>query len=254
MKQYGLIGFPLSHSFSKKYFGDKFQREGIEGCAYDLFEIEDIKGFPQLVQGKLPELKGLNVTIPHKENVIPFMDEMDPAAKEIGAVNVIKVMAGGKLKGYNSDYYGFRQSLENFAGADLKGIKALVLGTGGASKAVKQALRDLGIDFQSVSRKASEHSIAYSDLTPEMVADHKLIINSTPLGMHPKVDTCPDLPYEVIGEGHYLYDLVYNPEETLFMKKGRDNGAKAIHGLEMLELQAEKAWEIWNEDQLTVNG
>ncbi len=246
-KQYGLIGFPLSHSFSKKYFGEKFEKEEIKDSEYDLFEIEHIEDFWKLVEPKIPQLKGLNVTIPHKENVIPFMDEMDPAAEEIGAVNVIKISSDGILKGYNSDYYGFKISLEKFVGADLTGIKALVLGTGGASKAVKQALKDLNIEFISVSRTASETSIAYEDISDVIIANHKLIINTTPLGMYPKVDNCPSLPYERIGEGYYLYDLVYNPEETLFMKKGRENGAKAIHGLEMLIGQAEKAWEIWNQ-------
>lgn len=246
-KQYGLIGFPLSHSFSKKYFAEKFEKEGIKDSEYDLFEIENIENFWNLIEPKIPGLKGLNVTIPHKENVIPFMDEMDAAAEEIGAVNVIKISSEGVLKGYNSDYYGFKISLEKFAGSDLNEIKALVLGTGGASKAVKQALKDLTIEFISVSRTASDTSIAYEDISTEIIKNHKLIINTTPLGMYPKVDACPSLPYEQIGEGYYLYDLVYNPEETLFMKKGRENGAKAIHGLEMLIGQAEKAWEIWNE-------
>ncbi len=246
MKKYGLIGFPLSHSFSKKYFAEKFEKENITGCDYDLYEIENIETFPELLSDLSPELCGLNVTIPHKQVVIPFMDEMDEAADAIGAVNVIKVLPDGKLKGYNSDYYGFKLSLETFLEESTKDIKALVLGTGGASKAVNKALEDLGIEYKVVSRTKTATTIDYNDVK-ECISEYKLIINSTPLGMHPKVEACPDLPYKQIGEGYFLYDLVYNPEETLFMKKGRDNGAKAIHGLDMLIGQAEKAWEIWSQ-------
>lgn len=246
-KQYGLIGFPLSHSFSKKYFTEKFAKEGIKNCEYELFEIEHIENFWKLVEPKIPQLKGLNVTIPHKQDVMAFLDELDEVAEEIGAVNVIKISEDGILKGYNSDYYGFKNSLEKFAGDDLSKVKALVLGTGGASKAVKQALKDLEIDFISVSRTANEDVISYEMLTEEIVVNHQLIINTTPLGMHPKVDACPNIPYQAITNQHYLYDLVYNPEETLFMKKGKEKGAKTIHGLEMLIGQAEKAWEIWNQ-------
>lgn len=249
MKKFGLVGFPLSHSFSKKYFAEKFLKEGIENAVYDNYEIEDVAAsLKNEIAGQKGELKGLNVTIPHKQNVIPLLEELDEAAADIGAVNVIKIYDDGKLKGYNSDYYGFKKSLENFVGLDnLKGLKALILGTGGASKAVRKALQDLGIEFQYVSRTSSEGVIGYADITDELIGEYKLIINSTPLGMYPKVEDCPALPYDKIGEGYFLYDLVYNPEETLFMKKGRDNGAKAIHGLEMLHLQAEKAWEIWND-------
>lgn len=249
MKKFGLVGYPLSHSFSKKYFAEKFLKEGIEDAVYDNYEIEDVAvSLKKAIAEQKGELKGLNVTIPHKQNVIPLLDELDEAAADIGAVNVIKVFSDGKLKGYNSDYYGFKKSLENFVGLEnIKGLKALILGTGGASKAVRKALEDLSIDYQYVSRTSSDGVIAYSDITDEIISEYKLIINSTPLGMYPKVDNCPALPYDKIGEGYYLYDLVYNPEETLFMKKGRDNGAKAIHGLEMLHLQAEKAWEIWND-------
>lgn len=174
------------------------------------------------------------------------MNEMDPVASKIGAVNVIKVLDDGSLKGYNSDYYGFLNSLKGFVDVQLSGLKALVLGTGGASKAVLAALEDSSVEYQLVSRNRKAGQLAYEDLTEEMVRGHKLIINTTPLGMYPNVDAAPAIPYQAIGSQHYLFDLVYNPEETLFMKKGRENGAKALHGLEMLIGQAEKAWEIWN--------
>lgn len=249
MKKFGLVGFPLSHSFSKKYFAEKFLKEGIEDAVYDNYEIEDVvSSLKNEINSQKGQLKGLNVTIPHKQNVLPLLDELDEAAADIGAVNVIKIYADGKLKGYNSDYYGFKKSLENFVGLEnFKGLKALILGTGGASKAVRKALEDLNIEYQYVSRTADKDVISYSDITEEVIGEYKLIINTTPLGMYPNVENCPMLPYDKIIKGYYLYDLVYNPEETLFMKKGRENGAKAIHGLEMLHLQAEKAWEIWND-------
>ena len=247
MKKFGLIGFPLTHSFSKKYFTQKFEEEHIEGCQYDLYEMEDVsEKLPLLIQNNKEELRGLNVTIPHKQNVIPFLNQLDPAAAAIGAVNVIKINADGKTKGYNSDYYGFKLSLEKLVGSDIANVKALILGTGGASKAVKQALIDLSIPYQYVSRNESKDSLAYSGVTKEVIKEHKLLINTTPLGMYPKVETCPTLPYDQLDSSYYLYDLVYNPETTLFMQKGLDKGASVCNGLEMLHLQAEKSWEIWN--------
>ncbi len=240
--QYGLIGFPLSHSFSKKYFTQKFENEGISHAHYELFEIEDIQKLPTLL-AQIPNLKGLNVTIPHKQAVLPFLAEIDEAAKRIGAVNVIKILENGKLKGYNSDYYGFRMSLEKMIGKAK--VKALVLGTGGASLAVRAALTDMQIPYLSVSRLATEKTIHYEQIDKSLMLDYQLIINTTPLGMSPKTDTCPTIPYEFVGENHFFYDLVYNPEITLFMKKGLEKGAKIQNGLEMLHLQAEKAWEIW---------
>lgn len=245
MKKFGLIGYPLTHSFSKKYFAEKFQKEGISDCEYELYELATIDMFPELINDLSDELIGLNVTIPHKEVVIPFLDEIDPAAKAIGAVNVIKRLENGKLKGFNSDYYGFKNSLEEFLGT-AKDVKALVLGTGGASKAVKKALEDIGLEYVVVSRNKGESTIDYSQVL-EYIDEYKLIINSTPLGTYPQVDSCPDLPYNKIGEGYFLYDLVYNPELTQFMERGMKNGAKAVNGLQMLVGQAEKAWEIWNE-------
>lgn len=244
MRLFGLIGFPLSHSFSKKYFSEKFEKENISDAKYDLFEIESADSLPDIL-AQHSNLEGLNVTIPHKQAVIPFLDDLDEPVKEIQAVNVIKRMPDGTLKGFNSDYHGFKYSLLNFI-ASPENKKALVLGTGGASKAVKAALNSLNISFKMVSRTGTGEILNYADLTKEVIEEHQLIINTSPLGMHPKTDTCPDLPYEALTKEHYLFDLVYNPETTLFMQKGLDKGAKAKNGLEMLILQAEKAWEIWN--------
>jgi shikimate dehydrogenase len=244
MNLFGLIGFPLSHSFSKKYFTEKFAKENIQNCKYELFEIENINAFPELFQ-KYPELKGLNVTIPHKQAVIPFLDALDKSAERAGAVNVIKRMPDGTKTGFNSDYFGFKTSLEK----QIQGFSitdALVLGTGGASKAVMIALEDLGINYTIVSRKAGLQTISYQDITKELMEKCHLIVNTTPLGMYPKTEACPDIPYQYITASHFLYDLVYNPEETTFMKKGKAAGANVKNGLEMLIGQAEKAWEIWN--------
>jgi shikimate dehydrogenase len=244
MKLFGLIGYPLTHSFSKKYFTQKFEKENITDCQYELFEIPEASQITDIIKNNA-DLNGLNVTIPHKEAVIPFINELDEPVKSIGAVNVIKVMPDKKLKGFNSDYHGFRQSLLNFLPENFQGIQALVLGTGGASKAVVAALNDLHIPCKLVSRTSSGSAISYEEAS-ELCSDYKLIINTSPLGMYPKTDTCPDLPYNKFDSSYYLFDLVYNPEETLFMKKGLEQGANVRNGLEMLILQAEKAWEIWN--------
>lgn len=246
MRNFGLIGFPLSHSFSKKYFSNKFTEEGISDSGYDLFEMKDVSTeLPSLIRSD-SNLIGLNVTIPHKQAVIPLLHEIDPVAKAIGAVNVIKI-ANGKLKGFNSDYYGFKVSLERMLDS-VKPIKALVLGTGGASKAVVKALQDMNIEANYVSRSQSDQvKFTYDMVDQAVIQDHQLIINTTPLGMSPNTDSCPDLPYDAISGNHFLYDLVYNPSTTLFMKKGISQGAKTKNGLEMLELQAEKSWEIWND-------
>jgi shikimate dehydrogenase len=242
MKTYGLIGYPLEHSFSGKYFTEKFEKENIPDCEYRLFPLEYIKEFEEL---KKQDIAGLNVTIPYKEQVISYLDELDEHAKAIGAVNVIQ-FENGKTKGYNSDYYGFKDSLVKFLPSELRS-KALILGTGGASKAVKQVLLDLSIPYQVVSRKKG-YDFTYEELnsTPEILSDIHLIINTTPLGTFPKVDEKPALPYKSINRNHYCYDLVYNPSETAFMKAATAQGAKSINGLEMLIGQAEKSWEIWN--------
>lgn len=251
MRVFALIGYPLTHSFSKKYFTEKFEKEGIENSRYELLELPDYHDFPELLKTN-PELSGLNVTIPHKQNIIPFLDELDAAsAQRIGAVNTIKFLPNGTLKGYNTDYYGFRISLEQWL-EDLTltsaQLKALVLGNGGAAKAVFAALSDLQIHYTVVSRQPEHHSdiISYHDLTAGVLDEHRLIINTSPVGTYPKTEECPAIPYELLGPNHLLYDLVYNPAETLFLKKGKAQGTATHNGLPMLRLQAEKAWEIWN--------
>jgi len=246
MNLYGLIGYPLSHSFSKKYFTEKFMKEGIADSAYELFELPDIGLLPNLLASHT-NLRGLNVTIPHKQNVIPFLNELDDSVRKVGAVNVIKIDERGKKTGYNSDYYGFMESLRTWLDR-LKTTRpdALVLGTGGASRAVKAALTDLGIRYSVVSRQASEHTLSYEQLTQFHIASHLLIINTTPLGTYPQTETFPPIPYEALTPRHLLYDLVYNPTQTQFMIKGNVAAASVHNGLPMLHLQAEKAWEIWN--------
>lgn len=245
MRRFGLIGFPLGHSFSKAYFAKKFEEQKLENCRYDLFELENIELFPQLWE-QMPELVGVNVTVPYKEKVKVYLNRLDASAEKVGAVNVIKKV-GDELVGYNSDFFGFYKSLATFiSGGSVK--SALVLGSGGAAKAVEAALKDLGITYQLVSRQPFVGRMTYDQLKTDssIVRKAQLIVNTTPLGMQPKLDGKPDLPYEVIGQEQYFYDLVYNPEETAFMKEGIRAGAKAKNGLEMLHLQADKAWEIWN--------
>jgi shikimate dehydrogenase len=246
---YGLIGRTLTHSFSKGYFTEKFQKLGINaGNKYELFELASISEFTELVAKFGKQIKGLNVTIPYKQEIMPFLDEIDSAALKIGAVNTIKFLQSGKRIGYNTDYWGFRWSLEAWGAFDeASPQKALVLGKGGAAKAVIIALEDLGMEVQIVSRKKEKDTILYEELTKEVIDNHLLIVNTTPLGMYPNVETFPQLPYQFLGQNHLLYDLVYNPLETQFLKKGIENGVKSTHsGLEMLHGQAEKAWEIWN--------
>jgi shikimate dehydrogenase len=246
MRQFGLIGYPLGHSFSKGYFSEKFKREGINDAAYELYPLQSITEFPQLV-AQNPQLQGLNVTIPYKEQVIPYLSSLHESAQKVGAVNVIR-WEGEALIGYNSDYFGFKLSLQEWLGDKLTSLKALVPGTGGAAKAVGAALEDLGIPYQNVSRKSGLNTLSYTQLhqQPKLFNEYRLIINTTPLGMQPNLTSCPDLPYEQLDQHHYLYDLVYNPAETQFMKEGAARGARTKNGLQMLHLQAEKAWEIWN--------
>jgi shikimate dehydrogenase len=243
MKQFGLIGRHLQHSFSPTYFANKFKQEGILDCAYDLFPLAQIEDFKTLLQKEL-NFAGLNVTIPYKQAIIPFLDELSPQALQIGAVNTIQIIEG-KLIGHNTDVYGFQTSLEKSLSVTQFHSKALVLGTGGASRAVVYALQEMNIPYQYVSRKATEDALSYEMLSPELIQKHLIIINTTPLGMSPNINTCPLLPYTAISQGHILFDLVYNPKQTLFMKKGAEQGAKTVNGLEMLHLQAEKAWNIW---------
>jgi shikimate dehydrogenase len=245
MKTFGLIGYPLSHSFSKKYFTAKFEKENITGCQYELFELKDIQELPLLIE-ETPGLRGLNVTIPYKQEVKQFLDSLDSSAEKVGAVNVVKINDDKTLTGYNSDYYGFRQSLENWL--PRLDFKALVLGTGGSSKAVTSALVDLNIPFRKVSRNAGGGLTTYQDLDESLLKTHKLIINTTPLGMSPNTDAAPPIRYEWLDSENYLYDLIYNPEETKFMMLGKARGAQVKNGLEMLHLQAEKSWEIWEQN------
>jgi shikimate dehydrogenase len=246
---YGLIGHPLTHSFSQRYFTEKFAREGIANARYELFDLPDLAaGLPAVLQ--TPNLRGLNVTIPYKQTVMPYLDRLDASAQKVGAVNVIRLETDGSRTGYNSDYYGFRQSLVAWlaeAGQPLPApdLRALVLGTGGAAKAVIAVLTDLGISFRQVSRNPGAGQVSYGDL-PALVSTYHLIINSSPAGTFPNVLFPPDVPYQRLTARHFLYDLVYNPAETRFMALGRERGATVMNGLQMLELQAEKAWEIWN--------
>lgn len=243
---YGLIGYPLTHSFSQQYFNRKFDAESI-AARYVNFEIPEIADFQDIIKDN-PNLCGLNVTIPYKEQVIPYLDELDPDTAEIGAVNVIKFIRKGnklRLKGYNSDVIGFTDSLSPLLTPKMK--HALVLGTGGASKAVMQALKKLGISATLVSRTPAEGRYTYGDLTPEIMAENLLIVNTTPLGMYPHMDECPDIPYDQLTTDHLCYDLLYNPDVTLFMRKAAEHGAATKNGLEMLLLQAFAAWNIWQE-------
>ena len=245
MDKYGLIGYPLGHSFSVNYFNQKFVDEGID-ATYENFEIPTIDILTEILDTN-PNLRGLNVTIPYKEKVIPYLDQISPEAQAIGAVNVIRVTHEGKntiLKGFNSDVIGFTQSIEPML--EKWHQKALVLGTGGASKAISYGLRSLGLETVYVSRYERPDTIQYDKITPDVVQEYNVIVNCTPLGMYPHVDECPLLPYEALTSHNILYDLIYNPDETLFMKRGREHGADVKNGLEMLLLQAFASWEFWN--------
>lgn len=242
---YGLIGRPLGHSFSQKYFTEKFAREAIDNC-YKLFELQQIEDLEGLL-AEHPDLEGLNVTIPYKQTVIPFLTGLSDDAAAIGAVNVIKISrdADGNrtLVGYNSDAVGFENSLRGWLDPSVR--KALVLGTGGASNAVDYILRKLGLETVKVSRTPGEGQLGYDDLDEEVMASHRLIVNTTPVGTFPNTNLCPDIPYHLIGDGHYCYDLVYNPDVTLFLSKSAGQGAKVKNGIDMLHGQAEAAWRIW---------
>ncbi len=245
MDKYGLIGYPLGHSFSISYHNQRFADEGIN-AKYVNFEIPNIEDLLEIISAN-PELKGLNVTIPYKEKVMEYLDYISPEARAIGAVNVIRVIHEGrnvKLKGYNSDVIGFTQSIEPMLESYHK--KALVLGTGGASKAVAYGLKSLGIDSVFVSRYERPDTLQYERITPDVVREYNVIVNCTPLGMYPKTEACPNIPYDALDEKNILYDLIYNPDETLFMKKGIQHGAQVKNGLEMLLLQAFASWEFWN--------
>jgi len=245
MRFFGLIGYPLGHSFSKKYFTEKFDKEGIN-ARYDLYELREIDEFAGLKN--MTDLCGLNVTIPYKQQIIPFLDELDPVAAEIGAVNVIKFIRLNnelKLKGYNSDAVGFMQSIQPYLRPHHR--KALILGTGGASKAIDYSLRMMGVETKFVSRSPVNRQFSYQDLNEDILTEYHVIINASPVGTFPHVDSCPDIPYRFLASGHLLFDAVYNPAETLFLRKGKAQGASVLNGEGMLIGQAEAAWKIWNE-------
>ncbi len=252
MKKYGLVGFPLGHSFSAGYFAERFATLGLQDeCRYENFPVERVENLREVLP---PEICGFNVTIPHKQHILPLLAEIEPEAAEVGAVNCVRVLPDGAFRGYNTDVYGFEMSLRGMlravtgGGEGFASLRALVLGTGGAAQAVHYVLRKLGIEFWEVSRTpAAPNRLSYDRLTPEIVAAHRLIVNTTPLGMSPNTEARPDLPYEAIGAGHFLFDLIYNPAETAFLRAGRRRGAWVKSGLEMLVLQAERSWEIWND-------
>lgn len=242
-KKFGLIGKNIAYSFSKKYFTEKFSSDLFDDFTYENFDIESINDFPEILKSN-PDLKGLNVTIPYKEAIIPFLDTLSDKAFKIGAVNVIRFTKKGNLKGYNSDWYGFKQSLEPLLQPHHK--RALILGTGGAAKAVAFALEQLGIFYTFVSREATENAIDYDRINVTTFDNFQIIINCTPLGTSPNVKEFPPIPYQFFTDKHIAFDLIYNPEETQFLKKAKKKGAVTKNGYEMLVFQAEKAWKIWN--------
>ena len=242
-KRFGLLGRNINYSFSKGYFTDKFNNENFEDCSYENFDIQEIDAFADIIKNT-PDLKGLNVTIPYKETVIPFLDKLSKKAALIGAVNTIKITKKGKLKGYNTDYYGFKKSLEPLLQPHHR--KALILGTGGASKGVAFALDELNIPYTFVSREAKENAIDYDRINATAFDNYQIIINSTPVGTSPNTEAYPLIPYQYFTEKHIAFDLIYNPAETQFLKKAKEKGAEIKNGLDMLIFQAEKAWEIWN--------
>jgi shikimate dehydrogenase len=244
LHQYGLIGFPLAQSFSQKYFTQKFAENSLTGFWYDLFPLSDITELPGLLPQQ-PMLKGFNITIPYKEKVVSYLHHLDPVVQACGACNCVAIR-NGELWGYNTDVTGFKTSLLSLWQPHHH--KALVLGTGGAAKAVQYVLTQLNIAFRLVSRHPQQNDLTYADLTPTLLAEYKLLINTTPLGMFPNIDACPQLPYESLGEQHYLYDLVYNPAQTLFLEKGAAAGAVTKNGYDMLVGQAEESWRIWSGD------
>lgn len=243
MKRYGLIGHPLKHSQSRFYFNEKFEYEGLD-CRYQHFDLKSLDELHEVLE-HYPDLCGFNVTIPYKEAIIPLLDEMDMVSKEVGAVNVVRI-ENGKMKGYNADVYGFTLLLERA----IKGKTidhALVLGTGGASKAVQYVLKQKGISYSTVSQSQEKGDFTYETLTDDLLRQNHLIINTTPLGMAPQIDTFPDLHYQALSNKHILIDLIYNPKETAFMELGKTWGAKTYNGMQMFEEQAKKTWEIWQE-------
>ena len=245
MRRYGLIGRTLTHSFSKNYFTKKFEEGNIADCVYDNFELATINDFPQLLQ-KLPDLKGLNITIPYKEDILPLLTDSNSIVKEIGACNCIR-LDGEAVTGYNTDVIGFWRSLQPQLMPHHK--KALILGTGGAAKAIRYVLQQLGIDYRMVSRRKGLEEMGYEDLGEEALAEYHLVINTTPLGMYPNVNADPPIPYEYLTSKHFLYDVIYNPAKTKFLAEGEKRGAQICNGYEMLIEQAEESWRIWTAER-----
>lgn len=243
MKRFGLIGKTLKHSFSKTFFEKKFQEQGISDCSYENFELQSIQDFPKLLNN--PDLKGLNVTIPYKEEVLQFLNSKNEIVEEVGACNCIK-LNNGELHGFNTDAVAFKNSLQKYLKPHHK--CALVLGTGGASKAVRYALKQLNIDYLLVSRHKQQNQLGYEDVGEDTIRQHQIIINTTPLGMYPNVDEDPPIPYNAITSQHLLYDLTYNPPKTKFLQQGEGRGAQINNGYEMLVAQAEESWRIWNSE------
>lgn len=244
MKRFGLIGKTLKHSFSKGFFEKKFSEQGITNCSYENFELPAISDFPSLIANN-PELQGLNITIPYKEEVLQFLNSKNQIVESIGACNCIKIV-NGELWGYNTDAIAFKNSLQKFLDSHHK--CALILGSGGASKAVQYALKELGLDFVIVSRHKKENQLGYEDVGEEAIQNHQIIINTTPLGMYPNIDQDPPIPYTALTSQHLLYDLTYNPPKTKFLQQGEAKGAQIVNGYEMLVAQAEESWRIWNSD------
>ena len=242
--KFGIIGKDISYSFSRNYFQEKFKKLGLNTYQYYNFDIPEIEEFPFLLYHREDEFRGLNVTIPYKEAIIKYLDEVESEAQKIGAVNTIKVTDDNKLVGYNTDVYGFQKSIEPLLKSHHK--KALILGTGGASKAIAYVFKKLNIDYKFVSRNEIENMLTYEMLDTEIMGDYSIIVNCTPVGTHPNIENAPPIPYQYLSDKHLLYDLIYNPAETKFLQKGKKHGASIKNGMEMLELQAEKAWEIWN--------
>jgi len=243
MRLFGLIGFPLTHSFSKKYFSEKFKAEKLADCRYENFQIESVEELPKIISSN-PSLEGVNVTIPHKESVIKFLHEKTGLVEWVGACNCIKIK-DSKLTGYNTDIIAFDRSLTKKLKPNHR--RALILGTGGAAKAIEFVLAELGIEYQFVSRNPTVNQISYQQLDVETIKSHPLIINTTPVGMYPKIDEAPPIPYDAITSEHFLFDLTYNPEKTLFLQRGEERGAAIENGYEMLVMQAEESWKIWNQ-------
>lgn len=242
MKRFGLIGKKLGHSFSARYFAEKFEREGLLECDYSLYELPEIECVKEFML--TPDLVGFNVTIPYKQQIIPYLDALDAQAREVGAVNCVKIERDGRRVGYNTDVDGIRLSLDKLLGEEKVG-SALVLGTGGASQAVQYVLRERGVDYKVVSRDKGKADLTYDELTQDVIATHRLIINASPVGMYPACEKCPNIPYAMLSGSHYLFDLVYNPLTTRFMELGAEQGATTLSGIDMLHAQAESAWKIW---------